>query len=86
MGAYQSKMNEGVKGLNILADHTLTTSHQYHVLQLYKRQIQFYDTVKPISAKGEEVLMPLYKILVRPYLDKLQFWSGTFKKDDFSPE
>ncbi|CAM4671246.1 unnamed protein product [Caretta caretta] len=86
LGTHQLEVTEEVKDLAVLVDHRMTMSHQCDVA-VKKANAVLGCIRRGISSRGKEVLVPLYKALVRPHLEYcVQFWSPMFKKDEFKLE
>ncbi|CAM4650931.1 unnamed protein product [Lepidochelys kempii] len=86
LGTHQLEVMEGEKDLGVLVDHRMTTSRQCD-LALKKANAVLGCTRRGISSRNKEVLVPLYKALVRPHLEYcVHFWSPMFKKDEFKLE
>ncbi|CAM5147068.1 unnamed protein product [Eretmochelys imbricata] len=83
MGMHQLEVMEEEKDLGVLVDHRMTRSHQCDIA-LKKANAVLGCIRRGISSRDKEVLVPLYKALVRPHLEYcVQFWSPMFKKDEF---
>ncbi|CAM5149037.1 unnamed protein product [Natator depressus] len=77
------EVTEEEKDLRVLVDHRMTMSHQCD-MAVKKANAVLGCIRRGISSRDKEVLVPLYKVLVRPHLEYCaQFWSPMFKKDEF---
>ncbi|CAM5166280.1 unnamed protein product [Natator depressus] len=86
LGTHQLEIMEEEKDLGVLVDHRMTMSHQCD-MAVKKDNAVLGCIRRGISSRDKEVLVPLYKALVRPHLEYcVQFWSSTFKKDEFKLE
>ncbi|CAM4628384.1 unnamed protein product [Lepidochelys olivacea] len=86
MGMHQLEVMEEEKDLGVLVDHRMTRSRQCDIA-LKKANAVLGCIRRGISSRDKEVLVPLYKALVRPHLEYcVQFWSPMFKKDEFKLE
>ncbi|CAM4553252.1 unnamed protein product [Caretta caretta] len=86
LGTHQSEVMEEEKDLGVLVDHRMTMSHQCD-MAVKKANAVLGCIRRGISCRDKEVLVPLYKALVRPHLEYcVQFWSPMFKKDEFKLE
>ncbi|CAM5174269.1 unnamed protein product [Natator depressus] len=86
LGTHQLEVTEEEKDLGVLVDHRMTMSHQYD-MAMKKANAVLGCIRRGISSRDKEVLVPLYKALVRPHLEYcVQFWSPMFKKDEFKLE
>ncbi|CAM4679958.1 unnamed protein product [Caretta caretta] len=83
---HQLEVTEEEKDLGVLVDHRMTMSHQSD-MAVKKANVVLGCIRQGISSRDKEVLVPLYKALVRPHLEYcVQFWSPMFKKDEFKLE
>ncbi|CAM5111945.1 unnamed protein product [Natator depressus] len=86
LGTHQIEVTEEEKDLGVLVDHRMTMSCQCD-MAMKKATAVLGCIRRDISSRDKEVLVPLYKALVRPYLEYcVQFWSPMFKKDEFKLE
>uniref|UniRef100_A0A452HYE6 Reverse transcriptase domain-containing protein n=1 Tax=Gopherus agassizii TaxID=38772 RepID=A0A452HYE6_9SAUR len=86
LGTHQLEATEEEKDLGVLVDHRMTMSRQCD-MAVKKANAVLGCIRRGISSKDKEVLVPLYKALVRPHLEYcVQFWSPMFKKDEFKLE
>ncbi|CAM5083385.1 unnamed protein product [Natator depressus] len=86
LGTHQLEVTEEKKDLGVLVDHRMTMSRQYD-MAVKKANAVLGCIRRGISSRDKEVLVPLYKALVRPHLEYcVQFWSPMFKKDEFKLE
>ncbi|CAM5091881.1 unnamed protein product [Eretmochelys imbricata] len=86
LGMYQLEVTEEEKDLGILVDHRMTMSRQCD-MAMKKANAALGCVRQGISNRDKEVLLPLYKELVRSHLEYcVQFWSPMFKKDEFKRE
>ncbi|CAM4680127.1 unnamed protein product [Lepidochelys kempii] len=86
LGTHQLEVTEEEKDLGVLVDHRMTMSRQCDVA-VKKVNAVLGCIRRGISSRDKEVLVPLYKALVRPHLEYcVQFWSPMFKKDEFKLE
>ncbi|CAM4523556.1 unnamed protein product [Lepidochelys kempii] len=86
LGANHLEATEEEKDLGVLVDHRMTKSRQCD-MAMKKANAVLGCIKQSISSRDKEVLVPLYKALVRPHLEYcVQFWSPMFKKDEFKLE
>uniref|UniRef100_A0A8C3FKP1 Reverse transcriptase domain-containing protein n=1 Tax=Chrysemys picta bellii TaxID=8478 RepID=A0A8C3FKP1_CHRPI len=86
LGIHQLEVTEEEKDLGVLVDHRMTMSRQCD-MAVKKANAVLGGIRRGTSSKDKEVLVPLYKALVRPHLEYcVQFWSPMFKKDEFKLE
>ncbi|CAM4548729.1 unnamed protein product [Lepidochelys olivacea] len=86
LGTHQLEVTEEEKDLGVLIDHRMTMSRQRDVAA-EKANTVLGCIRQGITSREKEVLVPLYKALVRPHLQYcVQFWSPMFKKDEFKRE
>ncbi|CAM5150473.1 unnamed protein product [Natator depressus] len=86
LGTHQLEVTEEEKDLGVLIDHRMTMSCQCD-MAVKKANVVLGWIRRGISSRDKEVLVPLYKALVRPHLEYcVQFWSPMFKKDEFKLE
>ncbi|CAM4600677.1 unnamed protein product [Caretta caretta] len=86
LGTHQLEVTEEEKNLGVLVDHRMTMSRQCD-MAVKKANAVLGCIRRGISSRDKEVLVPLYKALVRPHLEYcVQFWSPMFKKDEFKLE
>ncbi|CAM4513742.1 unnamed protein product [Caretta caretta] len=86
LGTHQLEVTEEEKDLGVLVDHRMTMSCQCDIA-VKKANVILGCIRRGISSRDKEVLVPLYKALVRPHLEYcVQFWSPMFKKDEFKLE
>ncbi|CAM4568387.1 unnamed protein product [Lepidochelys kempii] len=86
LGTHQLEVTEEEKDLGVLVDHRMTMSRQCD-MAMKKANAVLECTRRGISSRDKEVLVPLYKALVRPHLEYcVKFWSPMFKKDEFKLE
>ncbi|CAM5151441.1 unnamed protein product [Natator depressus] len=86
LGTHQLEVTEEEKDLGVLVDHRMTMSRQCD-MAVKKANAVLACIRRGISSRDKEVLVPLYKALVRPHLEYcVQFWSPMFKKDEFKLE
>ncbi|CAM5083137.1 unnamed protein product [Natator depressus] len=86
MGTHQLEGMEEENDLGVLVDHRMTMSCQC-VMAVKKANAVLGCIRRGISSRDKEVLVPVYKALVRPHLEYcVQFWSPMFKKDEFKLE
>ncbi|CAM5109435.1 unnamed protein product [Eretmochelys imbricata] len=86
LGTHQLEVTEEEKDLGVLVDHRMTMSRQCD-MAMKKANAVLGCIRRGISSRDKEVLVPLYKALVRPHLEYcVQFWSPMFKKDEFKLE
>ncbi|CAM4622161.1 unnamed protein product [Caretta caretta] len=84
LGTHQ--LTEEEKDLGVLVDHRMTMSRQCD-MDVKKANAVLGCIRQGTSSRDKEVLVPLYKALVRPHLEYcVQFWSPMFKKDEFKLE
>uniref|UniRef100_K7F1X3 Reverse transcriptase domain-containing protein n=1 Tax=Pelodiscus sinensis TaxID=13735 RepID=K7F1X3_PELSI len=83
LGTHQLEVTEEEKDLGVLVDYRMTMSR--HCDMAVKKANTILGCIRRgISSRDKEVLVPLYKALVRPHLEYcVQFWSPMFKKDEF---
>ncbi|CAM5148359.1 unnamed protein product [Eretmochelys imbricata] len=85
LGTHQLEETEEEKDLGVLVDDRMTMSHQCDMA--VKKANVVLGCIRGGISSGDEVLVPLYKALVRPHLEYcVQFWSPMFKKDEFKLE
>ncbi|CAM5114511.1 unnamed protein product [Eretmochelys imbricata] len=86
LGTHQLEVTEEEKDLGVLVDHGMTMSRQCD--KAVKKANAVLGCIRRrISSRDKEVLVPLYKALVRPHLEYcVQFWSPMFKKEEFKLE
>ncbi|CAM5108569.1 unnamed protein product [Natator depressus] len=81
LGTHQLQVTEEEKDLGILVYHRMTMSRQCDVA-VKKANAVLGCIRRGISSRDKEVLVPLYKALVRPHLEYcVQFWSPMFKDE-----
>ncbi|CAM4385864.1 unnamed protein product [Lepidochelys olivacea] len=81
LGMHHLEVTEEEKDLGVLVDHRMTMSCQCD-MAVKKANAVLGCNRRGISSSDKEVLIPLYKALVRPHLEYcVQFWSPMFKKD-----
>ncbi|CAM4663342.1 unnamed protein product [Lepidochelys olivacea] len=86
LGTHQLEVTEEEKDLGVLVDHRMTMSRQCD-MAVKKANGVLGCIRRGISSRDKEVLVPLYKALVRPHLEYcVQFWSPMFKKDEVKLE
>uniref|UniRef100_A0A8C3FZL9 Reverse transcriptase domain-containing protein n=1 Tax=Chrysemys picta bellii TaxID=8478 RepID=A0A8C3FZL9_CHRPI len=86
LGTHRLEVMEEEKDLGILVDHRMAMSRQCDVA-VKKANAVLGCIWRGISSRDKEVLVPLYKALVRPHLEYcVQFWSPMFKKDEIKLE
>ncbi|CAM4659406.1 unnamed protein product [Caretta caretta] len=86
LGMHQLEVTEEEKDLGVLVDHRMTMSRQCD-MAVKKANAVLECIRRGISSRDKEVLVLLYKALVRPHLEYcVQFWSPMFKKDEFKLE
>ncbi|CAM4707266.1 unnamed protein product [Lepidochelys kempii] len=86
LGTHQLEVTEEEKDLGVLVDNRMTMSRQCD-MALKKANAVLGCIRRGISSRDKEVLVPLYKALVRPHPEYcVQFWSPMFKKDEFKLE
>ncbi|CAM4560969.1 unnamed protein product [Lepidochelys olivacea] len=83
---HQLEVTEEEMDLGVLVDHRMTMSCQRDMA--VKKANAILGCIRQgISSRDKEVLVLLYKALVRPHLEYfVQFWSPMFKKDEFKLE
>ncbi|CAM5100216.1 unnamed protein product [Eretmochelys imbricata] len=80
-GTHQLEVTEEEKDLGVLVDPRMTMSRQCD-MAVKKANAVLGCIRRGISNRDKEMLVLLYKALVRPHLEYcVQFWSPTFKKD-----
>ncbi|CAM4679733.1 unnamed protein product [Caretta caretta] len=86
LGTHQLEGTDEEKDLGVLVDHRMTMSCQCD-MAVKKANAVLGCIRRGISSRDKEVLVLLYKALVRPHLEYcVQFWSPMFKKDEFKLE
>ncbi|CAM4380368.1 unnamed protein product [Caretta caretta] len=86
LGTHQLEVTEEEKDLGVLIDHRMTMSRQCD-MAVKKANAVLGCSRRGISSRDKEVLVLLYKALVRSHLEYcVQFWSPMFKKDEFKLE
>uniref|UniRef100_K7F000 Reverse transcriptase domain-containing protein n=1 Tax=Pelodiscus sinensis TaxID=13735 RepID=K7F000_PELSI len=86
LGTHQLEVTEEEKDLGVLVDYRMTMSRHCDMAVKKANMILGYIR-RGISSRDKEVLVPLYKALVRPHLEYcVQFWSPMFKQDEFKLE
>ncbi|CAM5096139.1 unnamed protein product [Natator depressus] len=86
LGMHQLEVMEEEKDLGVLVDHRITMSCQCD-MAVKKANAVLGCIRRGISSRDKEVLVSLYKALVRPHLEYcVQFWSTMFKKNEFKLE
>ncbi|CAM5110844.1 unnamed protein product, partial [Natator depressus] len=86
LGTQHLEVTEEENDLGVLVDHRMTMSHQCD-MAVKKANAILGCIRRGISSRDKEVLVLLYKALVRPHLEYcVQFWSPLFKKDEFKLE
>ncbi|CAM4576931.1 unnamed protein product [Lepidochelys olivacea] len=86
LGTHQLEVTEEEKDLGVLVNHRMTMSRQCD-MAVKKANAVLGCIRRGISSRDKEMLVPLYKALVRPHLEYcVQFWSPMFKKDEFKLE
>ncbi|CAM5121826.1 unnamed protein product [Eretmochelys imbricata] len=84
LGTHQLEVTE--EDLGVLVDHRMTMSRQCD-MAVKKTNAVLGCIRRGISSRDKEVLVSLYKALMRPHLEYcVQFWSPMFKKDEFKVE
>ncbi|CAM4578876.1 unnamed protein product [Caretta caretta] len=68
LGTHQLEVTEEEKGLGVLVDHRMTMSRQCDTA-VKKANAVLGCIRQGISSRDKEVLVPLYKALVRPHLE-----------------
>ncbi|CAM5155546.1 unnamed protein product [Natator depressus] len=68
LGMHQLEVTEEEKDLGVLVDHRMTMSHQCHIA-VKKANAVLGCIRRGISNRDKDVLIPLYKALVRPHLE-----------------
>uniref|UniRef100_A0A674KBD5 Reverse transcriptase domain-containing protein n=1 Tax=Terrapene triunguis TaxID=2587831 RepID=A0A674KBD5_9SAUR len=86
LGTHRLEATEEEKDLGVLIDRRMTMSRQCDMA--VKKANAILGCIRQgISSRDKEVLLPLYKALVRPHLEYcVQFWSPLFKKDELKLE
>ncbi|CAM5111507.1 unnamed protein product [Natator depressus] len=86
LGTHQLEVMEEEKDLGVLVDHRMTMSRQCD-MAVKKANAVLGCIRQGISSRDKEVLVSLYKALVRPHLEYcVQFWCPIFRKDEFKLE
>uniref|UniRef100_A0A8C3F2F9 Reverse transcriptase domain-containing protein n=1 Tax=Chrysemys picta bellii TaxID=8478 RepID=A0A8C3F2F9_CHRPI len=86
LGTHWLEVMEEEKDLGVLVDRRITMSRQCDVA-VKKANAVLGCIRRGISSRDKEVLLPLYKALVRPHLEYcVQIWSPMFKKDELKLE
>ncbi|CAM5076373.1 unnamed protein product [Eretmochelys imbricata] len=86
LGTHQLEVTEEEKDLGVLVDHRMTMSRQCDIA-VKKANAVLGCSRRGISSRDKEVLVLLYKALVRSHLEYcVQFWSPMFKTDEFKLE
>ncbi|CAM5166439.1 unnamed protein product [Eretmochelys imbricata] len=86
LGTHHLEVTEEEKDLGVLFDHRKTMSCQCD-MAVKKANAALGCIRQGISSRDKEVLVPLYKALVKPHLEYcVQFWCPMFKKDEFKLE
>ncbi|CAM5081371.1 unnamed protein product [Eretmochelys imbricata] len=86
LGTHPLEVTEEEKDLGVSVDHRMTMSRQCD-MAVKKANAVLGCIRRGISSREKEVLVPLYKAVVRPHLEYcVQFWSPMFKKDEFKLE
>ncbi|CAM4587742.1 unnamed protein product [Lepidochelys kempii] len=86
LGTHQLKVREEENDLGVLVDDRMTVSRQCD-MAVKKANAVLGCIRRGKSSRDKEVLVLLYKVLVRPHLVYcVQFWSPRFKKDEFKLE
>ncbi|CAM4576074.1 unnamed protein product [Caretta caretta] len=86
LGTHHLEVTEEEKDLGILVDHRMSMSRQCD-MAVKKANAVLGCIRRGISSRYKQVLVPLYKALVRPHLEYcVQFWSPMFKKYEFKLE
>ncbi|CAM5146391.1 unnamed protein product [Natator depressus] len=81
LGMHHLEVTDEEKDLRVLVDHRMTMSRQCD-MAMKKANMVLGCIRRGVSSRDKEVLVPLYKALVRPHLEYcVQFWSPMFKKD-----
>ncbi|CAM4578493.1 unnamed protein product [Caretta caretta] len=86
LGTHQLEVMEEEEDLGVLVDHRMTMSRQCD-MAVKKTNAVLGCIRRGISSRDKEMLVSLYKALMRPHLEYcVQFWSPMFKKDEFKVE
>ncbi|CAM5079111.1 unnamed protein product [Eretmochelys imbricata] len=86
LGTHYLEVIEEKKDLGVLVDHRMTMSRQCD-MAVKKANVVLECIRRGNSSRDKEVLIPLYKALVRLHLEYcVQFWCPMFKKDEFKLE